>query len=703
MFTAVCAFFFITCGDDPVKIDTSPNTYGVAIEGLQAEYIPDTTGKSVDKVMLRWEKPSTRTFDFYQVYRTTDTTETGALDTSAFVPLTDNGLHPDSTSYEDIVGLVNGRYFYAIRTVTIDIDTISNVGVVYDTIFGPWPDEYASDTIGTSILFAINDGDVFTVTDEVHVSLEDPRQRLDSIVLTQKTITYLVKGNDSVRVAWDDPYNIPSNKQLRRMIGTWIDGRGELVSGVSKVKVPDFTTADPLNPKRTYDMKKGKIVYSFPWKLLKGNGEKIVYVRLFYKNNESGTQIKEDGIQIAPWDIEINFRNQMRGVEKTMSFQPEAGGGWYYLFSPELKYSISIFSDTTIAQDFDCWFVTTKKNWGFHTNYWNETWLETKPKKERLTGVGPLHDDNHIYTYSINPADADAHKRLDTIRTINFDGNQPKERAFKLRGNIVADRVDEYNYTATPGSFWGPKGQILYWDERGEKLVNAQQVLAATPQENYDRLVNLSRGELVAKSGLKLFKLVARFKGRFFNDTRIVVSGTQGFVNSSGLRSAIDFYPPRIFFPGEDEAKTLTIFREGIINSAFDFVLDQDDGSGVLDGGHANIIDVELVFAKIPQGRAISDYVTNYGEQNAQYPSAEFVKENMQSHVYDYDIKTLDHQLDNVVWEDIDPEEQKWASGYYIVGVITEDEYHNRGWGISNRVPSLGMGNPQVVYIETSR
>jgi hypothetical protein len=56
-----------------------------------------------------------------------------------------------------------------------------------------------------------------------------------------------------------------------------------------------------------------------------------------------------------------------------------------------------------------------------------------------------------------------------------------------------------------------------------------------------------------------------------------------------------------------------------------------------------------------------------------------------------------------VGWDNIDV--SQWASGEYIVGIRTEDEFGNAGWGRfpDPPSPSLPLSNPWLITVQSGR
>jgi hypothetical protein len=88
------------------------------------------------------------------------------------------------------------------------------------------------------------------------------------------------------------------------------------------------------------------------------------------------------------------------------------------------------------------------------------------------------------------------------------------------------------NTTCVSGSYWGPRP--LRWNSTSRQLDAKQDTLRGGADSLYRSVKRLNRLSL-AQYGKKEFVVVALLKGKYFNDTRVMVSGGR-LMESGGLR-----------------------------------------------------------------------------------------------------------------------------------------------------------------------
>jgi hypothetical protein len=261
------------------------------------------------------------------------------------------------------------------------------------------------------------------------------------------------------------------------------------------------------------------------------------------------------------------------------------------------------------------------------------------------------------------------------------------------------DKRGRFNEYAVPGSYWGvnPRrwvGDSLLWHGswvKGPGAFPVQDTLTGSPGENLRQLVRMNNDSYFA-SGIKEFVLIVRFTGRYFDDVRVVWSGSLAWTDwgvSRYVRSYFDFYPP--CYVAIDRTNTNSIANGDTLKPVFDYYL-----SAVQDKGRARIFGVSLIIAEAPAAIAQS---WHYWEWNGTKDLPVTFDDLMaQRHiVYPFKIDVAKNTLADVWWPNIDI--RSWRSGKYFIGIIARDEWGNEGLAPVS-VPALGLvTNPIMVTV----
>lgn len=679
----VLTLLAVGCVDSPVDPSGNPGEYKMKIDGVKATY-----DASQNKAILTWNglDRSKVGFDFYRIYRTTRTIVVADADSSVEKPdtsaqyFTSTGprrkVGPDRSSFVDILGLANTVYAYGIRAVRVEgTDTVEGV-----------MSNIATCTVGVEISFNINSGDVFTITDQARLVVNDPAGLVDSVVFTQHYQQYLTGDSGMVEVDFEDPANPPPADTVGSLIAAgYLRSSGKLASGVELTRVPRFDSRDTLNAARAYQLTGQR---TFPWRLRQGNGEKVVWAKMFKKNGEVDTL--RDGIRIAPFGnngyLRIKLRNETAAGEETMRELPGVDNA-YIIYKPWVKFSISIFADTTISRDFEYWLVFSDSTNSVDPKInARNAWLETMPRKGRLTGEGAGHDDTHVYRYMLDPDSAEGKENLSRLRrTFNYP-NDPRvdQLAFKLRG------TEPYNEIAVPGSYWGPSPKR--WDITKRDYVDIQEEITGSAHSNYDEIVKMQR-TFIYDFGKKEFWIFARFRGKYFNDVRMAASiGDRLDIpqhDPNLMQGYMDLYPPKVNIDAESP---LWITNGHQLTQSFGYALAQT--GSVTDDGEAKVEAVELVVAQWPQSRSWDNKTTPYTLTLEQLQSYRHM-------VYPFPIPVPDVTISDVAWRDIDASD--WPTGKYVMALVTRDEFGNEGFAPMKYLTSEESTNPWIATVLTGK
>jgi hypothetical protein len=682
------AFILLTtCTEQepPLVPNVAPDP--MLVGNLRADYTQSSSKVNLSWDVLDWSRVLTAGSDsgFYRVFRLTKNPQG---DTSSFKTI---DFDKSSTSGSDILGLDNTTYYYSIGAIVVH----KRSGTIADTVVGSiGPTSLASVVVKSGVLFNINKGSVFTAVDLCSLIINLPQQNLlSSVRFTQDYIKNWKKTDGTrMRVYVDDPDNPPSVDSMLIKNG-WLTSAAKLAPGVTEEVLADFSTTDPRNSTRSYSgssMNEGDNF--FAWWLKKGNGTKKVWAELTYTDGRVDTI--SDNIDIAPYRIQINFRNKTGSADETMRIRKlSSGGTGYFIYKPIVQFNVSIFADTTIDTAFSYWLAIadTTPTIPYIITDPLKAWLETKPRAGRLSGIGPAHNDDSIYTYMLDTLSERGRENLSDMRkTIR---SPQGDLAFRLKG------LSYLNETCVPGSFWGKTP--LYWN--GSNFDSTQIPILLSPGNAFKKV------RAVQKSpGTKEVIVIAVFKGRYFGDTRTAASSGEalskynGRPEGEGPRGLFDLYQPRLYFlgaTGDDGWQN----NGSIINSTFNVALGRN--MSIEDAGYANVTSLRLLIAKndgsIPWNLVVSDIAATRkvtadtlslgAVQKLRYVEIPFPIIASSSIIY------------GVKWTNLDLTD--WPSGSYIMGVIARDQFGNEGFA-PPMVPATAdkpWTNPWQVTIFTGK
>jgi hypothetical protein len=343
------------------------------------------------------------------------------------------------------------------------------------------------------------------------------------------------------------------------------------------------------------------------------------------------------------------------------------------------------YADTSTSESFHYWLATSDSAFEMDFNVGGEkvAWLESEPFPAQLSGLGPVHNDQMVYNDTIKSREG---SRLRSLRrTSAKPGSVGATPAFKMMG------VELANETAVPGSYWGANPRR--WNVKDSNYINIQETLVNSPDSLYKRWINLSP-DLIQKKGIKEFIIVAVFKGRFFGDTRTVVS-CKNELGEFTTRTFFDLYPPAVNINYQDNPYYLSDDSTVAASFAYGLCSSVEAGAAVFDGGFAEVTKVNLVIARKPDSLtwvAKETYKKFLADQNLIYTYPHII--------LPFEINDQQYFLWNVRWENIDP--TAWPTGEYIMAVITADEFGNEGMGISNILRDA-FPNPWRIKVLTGR
>jgi hypothetical protein len=522
---------------------------------------------------------------------------------------------------------------------------------------------------------------VYTVLPDVELQVRDAYSLASRIEFTQRCEHYLMKHGTSSKkkLSFEYPRESPSATETRELIdGGWITSDGLLKDSVSIILVPNFDEYDALNPTSGPIPRQSALIRE-PWVLKSGNGVKTVWCRVTYQSGETDTL--EDQIKIAPYGhsnyIRLRPENQTDGLRRTM-LQDSAGD--YIINQPWIRFSASIFADTTIAQDFHYWPAFPHRTSHFlldDVSPGNREWLETKAIQGRLTGKGAAHNDYHQFTYMLSPDSLRENDEQDTLSVLRRTFNPPSH---PLIGASEMSSESIINRRAVPGSFWG--ANPVRWT--GTQYESAQDTIAADV-DSISTLLQALSSTSKHIAGKKEVYLFALFRGRFFDDKRLAVLSGEGIETPEALsyRVFFDLYPPRVQYSSSEP----NFFNNGAtLGSSFKLRLES-----VEDGGEARVEKIEYVIARKPE-----NLVWNTSETPFQVTPADLLSFNGNG-VFPFQIMEPGYRIDNVSWE-IDA--SNWPTGEYIMGIVTADEFGNEGFA-PMKAEGNNSTNPWVVTVET--
>ncbi|MDD5673652.1 MAG: hypothetical protein PHC61_05795 [Chitinivibrionales bacterium] len=710
--TAIAACFLMQCAKplDPATVAAPPADFAKTVTGLSV-----TFNRLTDNATLRWNNHDTAGVSFFRIFRTTILDKDSNPDPTTVVS-TENRRYiaKSESTFTDVLELVNTVYWYGIKPVRV---------VGNDTTEGLLSSPLVDCRVGVEISFNINKAALFTVTDKCSLYVNDPADTLASIRFTNNVNHYLLNMRtngfgQTINIDLSNPLTFSSNAQLQALMDSsatqkrWIRAKqsgtlppGTLSDSVAAFAVPNFDSLDLSNPNPK--MTAVPQVDVFPWTLAQGNGVKTVYAELTYKPDPTG-KVKIDTlksvINIRPYRIVVKLKNSTDPGTRTMRVYANTINSAtvenYTVYTGNIDFGVSIFADTSINQEFDYWLITPDSASPLIAQPGDQTiflhagsqyaWLQAPSIHSHLTGSGPAHDDNFVYHYSIdttNPNTIWKPGNSNTLtRTIKTQDPSVKTYAFRIVGS------NYYNELATPGSYWGANPG--YFDENhsmlvfaGQTPVGGQQACQVTlsglsPSQAYHEMVKMNPSALY-NAGVKEFAVALRFTGRFFNDVRTVLSFKEVDGATYVGQTYFGLYPPKaVFFLNQSGVNPDWIGNDCTITGPFNYSL--KTLASVQSSSHASIEQVLLVIAQFPDTMQWNPFVT----------PAQMTIDQLYSYrhlVIPYNVQVPNYILDNVRWANVDP--SSWPSGRYLMAVITQDEYGNRG--IAPTIPSSTLDQLQ--------
>ncbi len=385
--------------------------------------------------------------------------------------------------------------------------------------------------------------------------------------------------------------------------------------------------------------------------LTDGGGKKTVCVRVSRKDG-SAPYVLTSFISVQPYNVRINVRNTDLRTSKEIK---ESFGG-RITRQKKILFDVRTYKDPTFSDTFDVWLVvnpdgiarikelTYDKNDKAKVKLGKTSWLETPP----VAMVLDTANEDKIYEYDLE-AIVDS-----TSKVVITPGG--------AKGTFDTNTIIS---TRTAGKLWGAKG------------IDTTGFNASGDYTDPHSLFYLAPSKSGSKIGVKEFYIVARFKGKNFNDYRYVISRT-----SKHTTYYWDFCPPSVVW----DAKIKDTPENGdIVSSSFN-VRFSASGS-VVDGGKASPTEVELCFVKATGNEVMSDF--KY-EDIFKSRHISYIKKINTTLPSEPDVKWI-----NIV-NPIKPGAE-WPTGNYIMVVVTTDDWGNRGIA-----PSEG-DNPRMLYIKTSK
>ncbi len=608
--------------------------------GLLLE-IPSLTANYNNGVIdLTWEAPE-GSFDYYRVYRTTETDPLGNPDMSKLVStLQRDSIAKTRLSFVDQPEPAEGTYYYGIRAVRIADDGTHEEGAL-SPLDAQGNTQLVAVEVGYDVRFTINRDDEYTLTPSCSLIVEDPDHVLSSVRFTQ------IRG-DSVATGAGEPVD---EKDLYNQVRD-MNAYGLLLPPGVSYSVPDtgrinFEVDDPWNPNRTphYDASRG--VHGLAWQLKPGSGRKSVYAELTYNTGTKDTVT--DIIYTQPHNVALTIRNssdiETGTVRDTSESYLNAQGQesevqMLVFYTDTIRFSVKVFGDRAIERDFEYWLVSAKA-WSdaAPNSLQKKPWIMTTPQSASLTDTGGLHDPGAVYSIDVDTVSARGKTLFDTL--------------------LAGKRND------VDTLFTGPYREQKEW---------------------FDKLFSsgLYEGDNRAR---KQFLLVARFKESYFGGSFLLVYGLNG-PDVEETRTYRDIYPPLVKYDnGEENEHRLA---EGdTVNGPFTFALDT---ASLIDSGLARITDVRLGIARLPSGYEWSP------DSAGDFTLDDFYS--LSNEVFAFSVEKPAAVIKDVRWEDIDPTE--WTSGHYLVGIIYANARGDEGfawvWGDTKYVGT----NPFRVYVSTS-
>jgi hypothetical protein len=376
----------------------------------------------------------------------------------------------------------------------------------------------------------------------------------------------------------------------------------------------------------------------YPWTLWPGKGTKIVWARLNY--TAGGSILIKDDIEIRSYRASVKLRNETRRPNETMRvwYAKNKEGEYatygmcdvYTIYRPYVDFGLSIFSDSTFADSFLVQLVfplstaklTVPQPGNSPAGYY------TKQSKCYLTGWGAAHNDLAPYRYSFQPGDSAGDTSL-SLLTQNVTGSATTD-------------------------------------------------LRLPAQKAYDTLKYMGYNDIRDK-GRKEFTVRLTMYGRYFKDSRTIFSSGR-LDAQQDMISYYDAYPPmclrdwfEFFYPKDGSTipggVCVNLNQSGSIIDPATGVQSTNRGL-IWDKGGADVAKVELVIASMPDALAASWSNTSWGSISYDQLMG------YRHHTFPFAVGVRSSKVYPVYWC-VDP--TGWDTGWYLVAIITEDSFGNRG------------------------
>jgi len=588
------------------------------------------------RVELQWAPVVSPDISYFELYRTTKLDSNGNVDTASMSAIDARArIEPNASSFSDIPGPQLGTYYYSILGVKL----VPN-GLGFDTIRGPLSEPFVPVKIGHYVRFTINNDETQTSVKNCKLYVYDRDLVLESVRFSQvaaRDTGPVVNCGGSTNPGALGEGQITSMEKAQFIYDKY-------AVTAEEPTIPWFDSVASCNiPAPVMYAMGTDTLKVFDWELSDGSGKKRVFAELTYK---PGYDISKDTITeiiyTKPIKMEVILRND---PEQTFDTSVEAFTEWTrykYINADELQFSVKIFGDTTVNREFEYWLMWTEFNSLMsHKTFKARTyrWFMTTPMKAQLTNENSaLHNPDKLYSVPLSRKKSEWQSVFDTLIS-----GQEKTVDSIIDGTMSQARLDS--------------NEVSFSSLRSDNL----------------------------KFGYKGFLFVTRFRESGFNDEILLV---HGYTESDTFYTVRDIYPPVMKFDHRTANNPDDIAEGDTLANRFNFAL--ADSNSLIDKGFATIENVELVIAQKP------DWLTNPDDENARslltidsllaYPNR----------VFGYVIEKPYDTLHYVRWDNIDP--QNWATGDYLFGVVTLDEFGNRGFALTENSDK----NPFLVHIKTT-
>jgi hypothetical protein len=595
-----------------------------------------------------------------------------------------------------------GELFYSVRAI---INPAIQTTAFGDTLVYIYSKEIGKSIYGDPLLYDvldvgniggmyINDNAVYASTDTVKVSFDNYREIVKFKLLS-------AEGDDAL----DDD-------QVRTNIKNedWIH-------------IPDTLNRVQIE---SIELERAKIMFN----LLKGGErKKWVYMQSVYLDGD--TTIKKDFIRVADWFADIfvldESRSPMIKTRRTYNFRTKL---WTVNIAAGLSipFELSIPSDTTFIDTFWVWAVTRREVAELRGSTGAFKWdddgtelMESEPARFVMpagsrvyTGVYTIPNTFLIKTTSKNPV---------PLADKNDD---------KVRYETAWDTIPlEGTPSVAAGKEFGWLGKAA-----NTKTSHAYEVHTYKIQQT---LMNISPSNYIERSGTNLahlgykeFLLIARLKGKYFNENRYILSDHWNHTNSQFAYSTRtiavwDRIPPAVNFEIGNQptgncmspdlgTNLLSVDNIFTVCLAWDFNYTGKTPANraIFDGSGGRVRSVTLKF-NYSGPDTTEEFWSGNWRTDPVYPVFEAAdgSEISANTIMKFDEAYLathapagmsSHYVDgvgrsiilNLRWEDIDA--STWKTGYYRYWVETEDEFGNYGYAPPN---SANKPNFNIVYINT--